>query len=391
MILSIITNFYIVRKMSIIDYGYVSLALSIVSTAAVFVYQWSGSTILYVRNEKNVGSLNEVIWSRNIILSITLLPTLILTLVFRGRINQYLSENLTGLLFILLVSMMLSDYYTNYLLAKKQQITSSLLGISIRIVLLLLSVFLLKDIKTFLIINIISNIVFVAFLGCAEIQDFFPLRFSLNTFKRSTSFSLWQAVGIISLSCSQSIASIIISNVTTIEEVSYYNVAFKVISAIVAFESYIPLFFAPLLVDYYRNSQSSKLKHYFYKSRPKLLILGLISHMLVFITSDWFIPLLFGNEYYNSILVFKLLIVYSFFYLLIIFYSQYANVTYKYKLLQIINIVSAVVTILAAIILTPHYGAMGYALANSVGLIVKFLALICFMEPQIAKDCHLGR
>lgn len=391
MALSIFTNFYVVRKMTVQDYGHSSLALSLVTTASVFVYQWSSSTVLYIRSEENSNSLNEVIWSRNVLLGVALIPAIILAILYSWRINEYLSVNLTGLLVFLLIVMMLADYFTNYLLAIKKQIISSIMGIVIRAILLLLSVFWLKDVKSFIIINILSNIMFVAFLGFVNKKDFWPPKFDTKTFRRTISFSLWQAIGIISLSGSQSIASIVINSVATIEEVSYYNVAYKMISAIVAFESYIPLFFAPLLVENYRNMEHTKIKQYFYKTRPMYVVLAIICHMIVFVASDWFIPILFGDEYINSIMVFKSLLIYSFLYFLVIFYSQFANISYKYKFIQIANVVSAISTIFAAIILTPLYGAVGYALANSIGLIVKFLILSFIIEPSIAKICGLRR
>lgn len=391
MILSIFTNFYMVRKMTVEDYGYVSLAISIVTTVAVFVYQWSGSTILYIRSELDVDNLNEVIWSRNIILSIVLIPTVTMAFIFRNRIDKYVSGPLTGWMLLLLIAMMMADYYTNYLLARKKQIASSIMGITVRIVLLLLSVFFLKDIKSFMLINIISNLVFILFLGYANKEDFFPPKINIKVFKMTMSFSLWQAVGIISLSGAQSIASIVINSVATIEEVSYYNVAFKIISAIISFESYVPLFFAPILVEYYKREEYIKIKKYFYNTRPMLLGLAIICHIIVFIASDWFIPTLFGKEYCKAIMSFKVLTIYSFFYFTSIFYSQYANTTYKYKVIQIINVISAIGTILAAVILTPLYGAVGYALANSIGLIIKLLILAFFIEPHIAKDSCLRR
>lgn len=389
MLLSVFTNFYIIQKLSIEEFGYASLALSIVTTASVFVYQWTSSVVLYIRSKKDPDDLNEVIWSRNILLGITLIPTIILTIVTSSLINEYLSSNVTTLLFWLLIAMMLTDYFTNYLLAKNKQIISSFMGISVRITLLLLSVFFLKDLESFIIINLISNLIFISFIGFFDKKDFIPPKVSLETFKLTASFSLWQAVGMISLSGAQSIASIIINNVTTIEEVSYYNVSFKLISAIVSFESYVPLFFVSFLVGSYKAKDYSKLKQYFYKIRPMFILLALLCHVLVFITSDWFIPVIFGEEYIPSIIVFKFLLLYSFFYFIVLFYSQYANASYKYKFIQVTNIAAALVTILVALILTPKYGAVGYALANSIGLIIKFAVLFLIIEPLISKDCLL--
>jgi len=387
MILSMATNFYIVRNMSVVEFGYASLALSIVSTTAIFVYQWSGSSILYIRNKNNSSNLNTVIWSRNILLIIALLPTCILAIIFSPKINNYTAGQHTFLLVLLLVVMLLADYFTNYLLAVKKQIVSSIMGISVRLVLLMLALFFLEDTKSYLAINIISNLVFIFFLKQVNKSDVSPFSYDKETFNKTLSFSLWQAIGIISLSGSQSIASIVINSVTTIEQVSYYNVSFKLVSAIIAFESYVPLYFAPLVVEYIMNNQVAKLHEYFYTIRIKLLGLAVFFHFITFIAASKFIPILFGVEYNNSINVFKVMLLYSFLYFVIIFYSQYANSVYRFKLIQLTNVVSAIVTILFAFLLTPKFGAIGYALSNMLGLVVKFAVLFIYLEPSIKKTC----
>ncbi len=387
MILSMVTNFFIVRKMSVVDYGYASLALSLVSTAAIIVYQWSGSSILYIRKDDEPSNLNKVIWSRNILLVIMIIPTCLIAIIFSSKINKYTSGTHTFLLLILMLVMMFADYYTNYLLAIKKQVVSSFMGIAVRLVLLILALFFLRDIRSFLIINILSNLVFIFFLKYSNKSDFIPINLDKETFNRTLSFSLWQAIGIVSLSGAQSVASIVINSVTTIEQVSFYNVAFKLISAIVAFETYVPLYFAPLVVEYISKNNIKQLNEYFYSIRIKLIGVALFFHVITFYASSWFVPALFGVEYYKSVNVFKVMLLYSFLYFLIMFYSQYANSVYRYKLIQLTNVVSAIVTIIFAFLLTSKYGAIGYAFSNMIGLVVKYSVLFIFLEPSIKKTC----
>ncbi|MFP3488665.1 oligosaccharide flippase family protein, partial [Staphylococcus sp. SIMBA_130] len=47
MILSLVTNIFIVRRLSVEDYGVFSIALMIVGLLTTFGFSWSSSSILY--------------------------------------------------------------------------------------------------------------------------------------------------------------------------------------------------------------------------------------------------------------------------------------------------------------------------------------------------------
>lgn len=388
MIISFLINYILVRKLSVADYGHASVAISLVATASVFTYQWSTTSLLYIGGNRGDGCLNEAIWSRNLILFVTVALVTVPTVVFYKALNSYLQANIIVLLYIGFIGGMLNDYVTNYFLIKKKQVLSSLMGVCTRIINLLLYIVVLNDIYTFALINAVINFVCLAFIFAVEKEDVWPPTYNRRVMASTLNFSLWQAVGIVSISATQAMSSIVIKEFATIEQVSYYNAAYKLVTAMIAFESYLPLYFVPLLVDYCKNSNMKRLQNYFYKTRLYMSVTVLLVHLTAGVLAKWIIPFLFGNEYVDSLEIFRILLVYSFVYFMILYYSSYANIMDDYKLIQLANMLSGVVIILGVIALTRVYGAYGCAVANVIGVLVKFIILFRRMERKICTHCN---
>lgn len=390
MLLSFLVNYIMVRKLSVVDYGHASVAISLVATVAVLTYLWSTSSLLYTGGNSDDGSLRESIWSRNIILFVMVALVIIPMIIFYRMLNQYLGAPIILWLFMGFIGGLINDYLTNYFLIKKQQVLSSMMGVCTRILNLILYIFVLEDLYTFAVINVVINSICIFFLFAIQKKDIWPPSYNRDILNKTLHFSLWQAVGIISISVTQSMSSIIIKEFATIEQVSYYNVAYKLITSMIAFESYLPLYFIPLLVDYCRSNNHIELHNYFYKTRLYFSVIVFVVHIVAAFLAKPVIILLFGIEYEKSIDILRILLIYSYFYFLILYYSSYANITNNYKLVQKANIVSGVVIILGAFILTDLYGAYGCAVANCIGVIIKYLILLNNVEHKIYNQCLEG-
>ncbi|NMA74636.1 MAG: hypothetical protein GX963_10855, partial [Bacteroidales bacterium] len=116
MALGLITNIFIVRKLSINDFGIFSVALMFIGLITTFGFSWSSSSILYYgsREKAKTGSINKTFWARNIIISISLLITTILFVVFRQAINEYIGLNVTFLILVWLYISVAEDYLSQY-------------------------------------------------------------------------------------------------------------------------------------------------------------------------------------------------------------------------------------------------------------------------------------
>ncbi|MCD4711908.1 MAG: hypothetical protein K8R73_01375 [Clostridiales bacterium] len=140
MILSLLTNIFIVRKLSVNDFGVFSIALMLVGLITTFGFSWSSSSILYYGSKERAkyGSINKTFWARNIIISISLVLTTILFVVFNSSINDYIGMDLSLLILIWLYISVAEDYLSQYYLAIKKQVFSSLLSITAKVIYLIL-------------------------------------------------------------------------------------------------------------------------------------------------------------------------------------------------------------------------------------------------------------
>ena len=90
-------------------------------------------------------------------------------------------------------------------------------------------------------------------------------------------------------------------------QAGYYNASFSILTAIMIFPTVLyQKFFIP---RYHRWSNSNRIKFFdaYKKGNLSMLVFGIVIMLILFFTSDIMIPLVFGNEFYNSIKITKIL------------------------------------------------------------------------------------
>src|SRR5690554_5510460 len=129
MVLGLVTNIFIIRKLSVGDYGMFSVALMFVGLLTTLGFGWSSSSIIYYgsKEKEKYGSINKTFWARNIIIFISLVVMSIFFIVFKNSINNYIGIDVAYLLLVWLFISVIEDYLSQYYLAVKKQILSSLL------------------------------------------------------------------------------------------------------------------------------------------------------------------------------------------------------------------------------------------------------------------------
>src|SRR5690554_4384678 len=127
MVLSLVTNIFIVRKLTVNDYGVFSVALMFVGLITTLGFSWSSSSILYFGSKERAkyGNINKSFWARNIIIFISLCTTTVLFIIFKNQINNYIGIEVSLLLLVWLYVSVAEDYLTQYFLTVKKQIVSS--------------------------------------------------------------------------------------------------------------------------------------------------------------------------------------------------------------------------------------------------------------------------
>ena len=385
MVLSLITNIFIVRKLSINDFGIFSVALMFIGLVTTFGFSWSSSSILYYgsREKAKTGSINKTFWARNIIIAISLIITTISFVVFRQAINEYIGLNVTFLILVWLYISVAEDYLSQYFLAVKKQLMSSMLSITAKIIYLIMIIIFSFDVKTLIILNIISHATVLLYIFGINKDDVRSFEFDKDWFKEVLNFSLWQLFGFSGLYLINFGDTAVIKYFMTTEDIGIYNVAYKLFNAIASFAYVISSYYAGSVSQYFANNEGSKIKRFFYKERLMIFGLSALAHFAVMIFSKPIITVLYGDRYTQSVVLFNILMIGSIFRYSTVFYMLYYNTNKKHKLQQTINIFRAILNLVLDIILVRRFGLVGIAIATTIAMFLAFLFSLFYCEKRI--------
>lgn len=385
MALGLITNIFIVRKLSINDFGIFSVALMFIGLITTFGFSWSSSSILYYgsREKAKTGSINKTFWARNIIIAISLMITTILFVVFRQAINEYIGLNVTFLILAWLYISVAEDYLSQYFLAVKKQLMSSMLSITAKIIYLIMIIIFSFDVKTLIILNIISHATVLLYIFGINKDDVGSFEFDKDWFKEVLNFSLWQLFGFSGLYLINFGDTAVIKYFMTTEDIAIYNVAYKLFNAIASFSYVISSYYAGSVSQYFANNEGSKIKRFFYKERLMIFGLSALAHFAVMIFSKPIITVLYGDRYTQSVVLFNILMIGSIFRYSTVFYMLYYNTNKKHKLQQTINIFRAILNLVLDIILVRRFGLVGIAIGTTIAMFLAFLFSFFYCEKRI--------
>ncbi|MBU5594398.1 oligosaccharide flippase family protein [Amphibacillus sp. MSJ-3] len=387
LILSFVTNIFIIRKLTVSNYGVFSVALMFVGLLTTFGFSWSSSSILYYgsREKEKTGSLNKTFWARNIIIGISLIFTTLIFILFRNQINNYIGLDVSWLILIWLYVSVAEDYLMQYFLTIKKQMMSSMLSVTAKFIYLLMILLFSFDVKTLIIMNIISHSTVLLYIIGIDKSDIGKFEFDKSWFKEIFNFSMWQLFGFSGLYLINFGDTAVINHFLDIEDVGIYNAAFKLFNSIANLSFVISSYYAGAVSRYFINKESSNIKFFFYRERFLISGLSTFVHLIIIFLSKPLITFFYGIEYIDSILIFNILMIGSIFRYLSVFYMLYYNTNGKYKLLQYINIVRALINVGLNIILVNYWGLIGVAIATTIAIIITFFISMLYCEKRIFK------
>ncbi|TCO78829.1 lipopolysaccharide biosynthesis protein [Marinisporobacter balticus] len=388
MILGLITNVVIVRKLSVGDYGIFSLIFMLIGLITTFGFSWSSSSILYYGSKEKAkhGSINKTFWARSIIIFLSLIIITLLFLIFGKQINLYVGLNVSFLILIWLYVSVAEDYLSQYFLAVNKQVLSTLLSITAKIIYLLLISTISFDVKTLLVINIISHASVIFYIFKIDNKDVGRFEFDRLWFKEVLNFSLWQLFGFSGLYLINFGDTAVIKHFMTTEDVGIYNAAYKLFTAIAGFAYLISSYYATNVSSYFLNRDYNKINIFFYKERLIIFSLSIIVHMFIIAFSKLIIITIYGVRYLDAVKIFNVLMIGSMFNYLSVFYVLYYNTNDKYKILQTLNIIQALVNLGLDVIFINFFGLIGPAIATTIAMLSSFLFSFLYCEKKIRNN-----
>lgn len=387
MVLSLITNIFIVRKLTVNDFGVFSVALMFIGLITTFGFSWSSSSILYFGSREKLrrGNLNQTFWARNIIIATSLVITTVLFIIFKHQINTYIGLEVAFLILIWLYVSVAEDYLNQYFLAIKKQFLSSLLSVTAKVIYLGSILIFSFDIRTLIIMNIISHATVLFYILGINKKDVGKFEFDKDWFKEILNFSLWQLFGFSGLYLINFGDTAVIKYFMTTKDVGVYNAAYKLFDAIANFAFVISSYYAGSVSQYFEKREHQNIKNFFYRERIIIFVLSTALHIAVMVFSKPIILLLYGEKYIESVLIFNVLMMGSIFRYLSVFYMLYFNTNRKHKLQQNINIFRAILNLVLDIIFIKMFGLVGPAIGTTVAVIVTFTISAFYCEKRIKE------
>lgn len=385
MVLGLISNIYIVRKLSVNDYGIFSVILMLVGLITTFGFSWSSASIIFYgsKEKAKTGSINKTFWARNIIIFVSLIVTTVLFVIFKRQINDYVGVDRSVLILIWLYFSVAEDYLNMYFLAVKKQLLSSMLSITARILYILMVLIFPFDVETLIIISIMSHATVLFYIFGFNKKDIGKYEFDKKWFKEVLNFSLWQLFGFSGLYLINFGDTVVIKHFMTTEDVGIYNGAYKLFNSIASFSYIVSHYYAGSVTTYFANKNVEKIKQFFYKERLLIFGLSIVAHIIVMIFSKSIIVILYGERYAQSTGIFNILMLGSMFKYLTVFYNIYYNTTSQHKILQTVNILSAILNVALDVVFIQIFGLIGPAIATTTAIAVGFTISFLYCEKRI--------
>ena len=164
---------------------------------------------------------------------------------------------------------------------------------------------------------------------------------------------------------------LLLNNHSSLEEVAFYAIGFKLMIPIsIAVGTLFKAVFPSLTRLFSENKSDFEAK--ILMGFNIIFVFGTMAAIITSITSEYWLPFLFGSEYYNAILVFDLLIWFSVITIVDTLLSNALSSAYKERVLAILSTIDFLI-ILPIFYIVSKYGAWGIAISK---LLTGFIFLI---------------
>ncbi|MBN1796643.1 MAG: polysaccharide biosynthesis C-terminal domain-containing protein [Sedimentisphaerales bacterium] len=168
--------------------------------------------------------------------------------------------------------------------------------------------------------------------------------------------------------------------------IGIYNFAYTLFKGILVVIAAMNTYFLPFVSEHLDNKE--KIREYLFKKRAKLLLIGLAGLCLAFIALPYFTDF-FGETYKGSATVTRILLIAASMSFYSAFYQPLIMAKRKSRVNQSINIIQVFVNISLDLVLVPHFGILGAAIATSIGYTLQAILFELYYRLVLKKALHL--
>src|SRR5690625_90993 len=385
--LGLISNIFIVRKLTVGEFGIFSVALLVVNLLTTFGFSWSSSSILYFgsREREKYGTLNKTFWSRNIIIGFSLVIVTFGIFLFREQIDAYIGISVWFLLLLWLYVSVIENYLNQYFLAVRRQLISSILSITAKLIYISFILMFSFDVKTLIIIYIVSHASVILYILGINRADIGKFEFDRPWFKQVLNFSLWQLFGFSGIYLLNFGDTAVVKHFLTYEDVGVYNAAYQLFNGVASFAFVISSYYAPNVSAYFAGNKTKKVKQFYHRERLFIIVISVIGHLLLILLSKPIVIMLYGDSYLKSVSILNVLLLGSILRYITVFYMLYYNTNGNHQIQQILNIFLAIFNVVLSIVFVQIFGLIGPAIATVITIFLSLVFSFFYCEKRITR------
>ena len=120
-----------------------------------------------------------------------------------------------------------------------------------------------------------------------------------------------------------------------------------------------------------------------------ILAPAIVSVVVLYFLLPYIFRFVFGDTYRGAAGVLRVLLAGSILYLYSTFYHAIYNAANRYKILQVFNVVQAVIKVGLSLLFIPAMGLMGAAVATVISYFAKVLILELHFQIKIKRQLNL--
>lgn len=359
---------YMARYLGILNFGIISLALSITAITGVISDLGLGS--LTVRELSRDKTLTDKYFSNVFIIKIFLcLLTLLITFVIVKNLNYHDPTKI--IIYIITISMLINTFngIMNSIFQANQLMEFLAIGTvinsSILLIGTLIGMYFKLNVIYFALIYVIASLLTLIPTLIFYVKKFSlpELKIDLNFIKPILNKSLPFGIASVFVIVYYSIDSIMLSVMSGSEAVGFYNASYRILFIFLAlFNVYITAIF-PIMSNFYVTSRES-LKFAFEKSFKYLLIISIPLTIGTILTANKVILLIYGESYLPSVLALQVLICTIIFMFLNGLISNLLSSTNRQRVVMTVTGFGAALNIILNLILIPKFSFIGASIAT---------------------------
>jgi O-antigen/teichoic acid export membrane protein len=352
-------------------FGRYSLAKMVVFFfTSVLIASAQAPFIVYATQERDkTGKINKSFSVQCVFLAFSIITFLSLNLIFNKALAAFVGVSPADLTFVSLafIGIALKTFFSNLFMALGQRVKSSLaevvFGSLALVIVLVLCLTSNVSLRTVLSVYFVSGfLVAILFVTTIDFKLLLPFDFSWGHFKYMFDFTKWVMLGSTAAYFVNWGDNIVLRSFVSMGDIGEYNLGYQIFKGITMLAFVMNAYFLPFISE--RPEDSTRMRDYLFKKRPKVFLVCLIGVALVFLLAPTILRLFYGTTYQKSATVLRVLLVGSVALFYTIFYYPVLNALKKYKFTQTISLLQAVLNLVLDLVLVPVMGLLGAAVAT---------------------------